>query len=74
MYGQNENWGIYIAEFPTVNIIGCDKRLTDKFREVFSINGNGYADLKEFVSTEFHADIELLNEFIKHYKLEEKEQ
>jgi len=70
VYGQNENWGIYIAEFPTINIIGCEKNLSDKFRQVFSISGNGYSDLKEFIRTEFQTNPDQLEKFIKHYKLE----
>lgn len=70
VYGKNGNWGIYIAEFPTINIIGCDKKLSDKFRQVFSINGNGYTDLKEFITTEFQTTPDQLEKFITHYKLE----
>ena len=73
VYGQSENWGIYIAEFPTINIIGCDKRLSDKFRQVFSITRNGYLALNEFITTEFQSNPDHLNEFIKQYNLEENE-
>lgn len=73
VYGQNENWGIYIAEFPTINIIGCDNKLSDKFRHVFSIGENGYADLKEFIARELQSKPDQLVELITNYKLESKD-
>lgn len=71
VYGQNDNWGIYIAEFPTINIIGCDRKLSDKFRQAFSIKGNGYADLKEFIAREFQSHPENLVKFKTNYKIED---
>ncbi|TJZ51831.1 hypothetical protein FAZ15_19990 [Sphingobacterium olei] len=73
VYGQNENWGIYICEFPTINIIGCKRDLSEEFRKVFLINGNGYADLKEFVDAEFQTQPDLLNNFLRHYQLEDSD-
>ena len=73
VYGQNENWGIYICECPTINIIGCGKNLLDEFRLVFSISGNGYADLQEFIRTEFQTNPDLLKEFAKQYRLDYSE-
>ena len=70
IYGQKESWGIYISEFPTINIIGCHKTLTESFKNVFSINGNGYDDLKDFIRQEFQARPNLISELIKQYKLE----
>ena len=70
VYGQNENWGIYIAEFPTINIIGCDKNLSDKFRQVFSIKGNGFTELKDFINKEFSRNPQNLVKFIEHNKLD----
>lgn len=72
VYGKNESWGIYLAEFPTINIIGCDRQLSDKFRHVFSISGNGYAELKEFIAREFQSNPDQLENFITNYKLEDK--
>lgn len=72
VYGQNESWGIYIAEFPTINIIGCERQLSDQFRQAFSISGNGYADLKEFIAREFQSNPDQLEKFIMNYKLEDK--
>lgn len=70
IYGQNENWGIYICEYPTINIIGCDKNLSDEFRQVFSIRENGYNDLKEFIRQEYDSNPNLMREFISQYRLE----
>ncbi len=70
VYGCNENWGIYMAEFPTINIIGCDKKHSDIFRQTFSICGNGYTDLKEFIEKEFRNNPNQLKTFIKNYKIE----
>lgn len=69
VWGQNSNWGIYISEFPTINIIGCDKTLSDKFRETFLITDNGYAELKEFIANEFQLNPDQLVKFIKNYKI-----
>ncbi len=73
IYGKNKDWGIYIAEFPTINIIGCDSQLADKFRQVFSISGNGFAELKEFIASEFQSNPDLLEKFEINYKLEDKD-
>lgn len=73
VYGRNENWGIYISEFPTINIIGCDIQLSDKFRQTFSISKNSFAELKEFISREFQSNPDQLVKFITNYKLEDKE-
>lgn len=70
VFGQNENWGIYMAEFPTINIIGCDKKFSDIFRQTFSICGNGYTDLKEFIDKEFQNNTNQLKIFIENYKIE----
>lgn len=68
VFGKNLNWGIYICEYPTVNIIGCVPDLAKKFRKVFRIKGNGYCRLEPFIKQEF-ANNKLLAQFIKNYKL-----
>jgi hypothetical protein len=70
IYGQNENWGIYMAEFPSLNIIGCDKKFSDTFRQTFSICGNGYPELKEFIEKEFQYNTNQLKTFFENYKIE----
>lgn len=67
--GQQESWGIYICEYPTINIIGCDKKLTDAFRQVFSINKNGYEDLKEFIGQEYQTKPDYLKKLLENYRL-----
>jgi len=70
VFGQKECWGIYICEYPTINIIGCDKKLLNAFREVFSINGNGYNNLKEFIGQEYKSMPNLMKELKDQYRLE----
>ena len=70
VYGQNVSWGIYICEYPMINIIGCKKELSDKFRQVFSIKGNGFEEQKEFLQKEYQTKPDLLIELIKQYRLE----
>ena len=41
VFGKIQNWGIYICEYPTINIIGCTRDIKDKFQEAFKIEGNG---------------------------------
>ena len=71
VHGQKGNWGIYLAEWPTVNIIGCTTDLIDKFKAVFKIVGNGYSQVKELLDQEFRVtkDSEMEKEFIENYKI-----
>ena len=69
VFGKNSQWGIYIAEFPTIKIIGCMPNFAEKFREVFNIHGNGYAKLESFIEKEFGSRKELLDKFMANYKL-----
>lgn len=71
VYGTKETWGIYMCELPTINIIGCDKKYIDMFREVYEINGNGYCELKEFIAHELK-NPELIRKLEENYKLELK--
>lgn len=71
VHGKSKNWGIYIAEYPTINIIGCTSELTGKFRKVFGIKGNGYEQEKELL----HIELKLLDDpddrkkFFENYKI-----
>ena len=47
IFGQTNKWGIYMCEYPTINIIGCVDKFKEGFKKVFSINGNGYVELKK---------------------------
>jgi hypothetical protein len=71
VHGQNPDWGIYIAEWPTILIIGCNKNLTSKFRTVYNIVDNGYKDIKEFLLTELKLskDFDAIETFNKNYKV-----
>jgi hypothetical protein len=70
VFGLKENWGIYICEYPTINIIGCENELSDEFRQTFSINGNGFSDLKEFIGQEYQSIPNLMNDLIINYRFE----
>ena len=71
VHGQKENWGIYISEYPTVIIIGCDQNLTRKFRMVFNVIDNGYKQEKEFLDKEFSVskDSDFKRQFLDNYKI-----
>lgn len=71
VYGQNKKWGIYIAEFPTVNIIGCTSELADNFRKVFKIEGNGYEQESELLLNELKLmkDPKDRKRFFENYKI-----
>ncbi len=69
IFGDNQSWGIYICEFPAINIIGCIPKLTEKFRKIFSIKGNGYPKLESFIKKEFNGRDDLLKKLIHNYKL-----
>jgi hypothetical protein len=76
VYGQIPTWGIYIAEYPMINIIGCANELTDSFRRVFKIEGNGYEQEMELLERE----LKLLKDpigrriFFKNYKIKNAHQ
>jgi hypothetical protein len=67
VFGNNTCWGIYICEYPSINIIGCNKEYSDIFREVFGIKGNGYRALEEFISKEFATNPKLKKQFSENY-------
>jgi hypothetical protein len=68
IYGNNRSWGIYLAEQPAINIIGCKQYLADKFRQVFKVSNSGYSELKDFVRQEFRSE-ELTKQFEANYKV-----
>ena len=71
IHGQSKKWGIYIAEFPTINIIGCTGELADSFRNVFKIEGNGYAQESQLLLNELKLikDPKERNRFFQNYKI-----
>jgi len=69
IYGQNDSWGIYLCECPTMNIIGCKEYLVQDFSVIFSIRGNGFDDQKDFISLEYQNNPELIHTLIKNYNL-----
>lgn len=70
IYGSNPKWGIYICEYPTINIISCESSLTSLFAKVFKIEGTGFEKLREFITHEYYKKNGLLTTLIKNYRLE----
>jgi len=69
VYGQNDSWGIYLCECPTINIIGCIKEYANEFREVFGIKDNGFKEQDEFISKEYEIMPNLKTRLIENYRL-----
>jgi len=69
LYGRNDSWGIYLCEYPTINIIGCREYLVKEFSEIFNIKGNGFSSLKKFITKEFQNNSELIQTLINNYYL-----
>ena len=66
--GKSQDWGIYLAELPSINIIGCRPYLADKFRQVFKISNSGYSELRDFIRREFRKE-EIIEQFETNYRL-----
>lgn len=49
VFGRSPDWGIYMCEYPTINIIGCKKEFAEKFADVFNISGNGFDELENLL-------------------------
>ena len=69
VYGQNDSWGIYLCEYPTINIIGCRENYVRDFSEVFNIKGTGINALKDFIAKEYEDYPEMFQELINNYSL-----
>jgi len=69
IYGQNDSWGIYLCEYPTINIIGCRENLIQDFSEVFNIKGNGFEEEKNFISREYKGYPEMMQALVNNYHL-----
>jgi hypothetical protein len=69
VYGQNDSWGIYLCEYPTINIIGCRENYVKDFSKVFNIKGNGFDAEKDFICREYENHPGLLQTLIDNYYL-----
>lgn len=69
--GQMDTWGIYISEYPTINIIGCLPELANGFRKIFNITDNGYNQEKSLLESEFKSakSSTFRKEFLANYKI-----
>ncbi|WP_289061178.1 hypothetical protein [uncultured Zobellia sp.] len=76
MNGQKDSWGIYISEYPTINIIGCVPDLANGFRKIFNIKDNGYEQEKLFLEREFQCakSPNFRMEFLANYKIKNAQQ
>jgi hypothetical protein len=69
VFGCSGHWGIYMSEYPTINIIGCKKELTEDFGKLYAIDGNGFKALEDFLNKEWQSEPNLKKQFINVYKL-----
>ena len=69
--GQKDSWGIYISEYPTINIIGCLPELANGFRKIFNIKEDGYEQEKSFLESEFECakSLNAKKDFLANYKI-----
>ena len=75
IFGKSANWGLYLAEWPTLLIIGCKVEFVDLFRDKLNIKVNGFADIDDFVREEFNRSpkgAELLQAFEVNYLSQER--
>ena len=71
VFGQNNKWGIYICECPTINIIGCTKDLAENFSMAYNITGNGFLEQVDFIAQQLQYKYDLLNKLVRNYHLQE---
>jgi hypothetical protein len=69
MFGKSKNWGIYICELPTVNIIGCTKELNERFSTALDIVKYDTSEIMNFIEQEFQNRPDLIKLMIANYPL-----
>jgi hypothetical protein len=69
IFGESDSWGIYISEYPTINIIGCSPELTAGFQQTYSLAGNGLQEVEDFLFKEFAWKPDHMQELVASYKL-----
>jgi len=69
IYGQNDSWGIYLCEYPTINIVGCRENYVKDFSKVFNLKGNGFEGEKNFICMEYKGYPEMMQTLINNYNL-----
>jgi hypothetical protein len=67
MFGKSENWGIYICELPTINIIGCTKGLIEKFSSALDIGKYDTREIENFIEKEFQNRPDLMKDMTENY-------
>ncbi|PKK36795.1 hypothetical protein BWI96_10515 [Siphonobacter sp. SORGH_AS_0500] len=68
IYGDNESWGIYLCEYPSITIIGCDDKYVNMFERVFNIEKSSINRIEKFLIKEFGSK-HLFENMIYNYKI-----
>ncbi len=69
LFGKSENWGIYIGELPTINIIGCTKDLMERFSIALDIRKYDLTEIEKFIEKEFQNRPDLMKAMTENYLL-----
>jgi hypothetical protein len=72
IFGDSESWGIHLAEWLSVILIGCKPEIAHGLKEAFGIDGNGYEQARQYLDLEFQHtnDGETVKAtFLKNYRL-----
>ena len=72
IHGETGSWGIYLSENPTVNVIGCEPGLLEGFKTVYSVMGDGFEQVVDFIFQEFNHDMGKLDMLRSNYESSEK--
>ncbi len=69
VFGNSDNWGIYLCEHPTINIIGCTAEIVENFSKVYDVVENGFIELVDFIAKEYQYKMEPLEKLVNNYHL-----
>ena len=69
VFGNSDNWGIYLCEHPTINIIGCTAEIVEKFSKVYDVVENGFIELVDFIAQEYQYKMEPFEKLVNNYHL-----
>lgn len=68
VFGPSGRWGIYCSEGLSIDIVGIrDHSLFDSFRQIFSIDGNGFNQIKDLLYDDPLISEEVRHEFFQNY-------
>lgn len=72
IFGNNNSWGIYSCECPTIDIIGCKPELLGKFKQVFPAKRAEFLGTKDLLEYEFQSHPDVLKKFKLNYNINEQ--